>query len=227
MALSGIHHLALGTNNMREQLHFFTQVAGMKLVALFPMHGAGKAATHCFIEIGKDNYLSFIEMEGEKIEPIIGVSHARDVFGPVAGGAMQHLSFNIETQTELRNLRDRLRTNGYAVVGPVDHGMSHSIYVGAPEGILLEFSSSEGSPGLVPVEAWVDEKAAKRIGISPEELAAFQAPPEFDGKDGAVEQPKGDDMIYPTVIPKPMFEKVGYLNDEELAEALKLAPQEG
>lgn len=227
MALSGIHHLALGTNNMREQLHFFTQVAGMKLVALFPMHGAGKTATHCFIEIGKDNYLSFIEMEGEKIEPIIGVSHARDVFGPVAGGAMQHLSFNIETQTELRNLRDRLRTNGYAVVGPVDHGMSHSIYVGAPEGILLEFSSSEGSPGLVPVEAWVDEKAAKRIGISPEELAAFQAPPEFDGKDGAVEQPKGDDMIYPTVIPKPMFEKVGYLNDEELAEALKLAPQEG
>ena len=226
MAFSGIHHLALATNNMKAQLEFFTQVAGMKLVALFPMHGAGKSATHCFIEIGKDNYLSFIEMDGVKVEPVIGVSHAHDVFGPVAGGAMQHLSFNVEKLEELRNLRDRFRTNNYAVFGPVDHGMSHSIYVGAPEGILLEFSTSDTCPGLVPVSEWVNDEAAKRIGVEPEELARYQSPPEFKGRNGAVEQPKGDDVIRPTVIPAPMFEKLGYLNDEQLNQALKMAPQE-
>lgn len=226
MAFSGIHHLALATNNMKAQLEFFTQVAGMKLVAIFPMHGAGKSATHCFIEIGKDNYLSFIEMDGAKVEPVVGVSHAHDVFGVVAGGAMQHLSFNVETIGELRDLRDRLRSNNYAVFGPVDHGMSHSIYVGAPEGILLEFSTSDTCPGLVPVEEWMNEGAAARIGVSQEDMARYASPPSFKGRNGAVAQPKGDDVVVPAVIPAPMFEKLGYLNDEQLNQALKMAPQQ-
>lgn len=225
MAYAGIHHLALITNDMKAQLEFFTQVAGMKLVALFPMHGAGDVATHCFIEIGKDNYLSFVEIEGKKVEPVEGVSHAENAFGAVAGGAMQHVSFNVETIGELRNLRDRLRSNKYAVFGPVDHGMSQSIYVGAPEGILLEFSTSDTCPGLVPLSEWMNEDAAARIGVSPEDMARYASPPEFEGRDGAIEQPRGDDVVLPKVIARERFEKLGYLSDEEFKKVAGYASQ--
>lgn len=221
MGLSGIHHLAFCTNDMKSQIEFFTEVVGMKLVGLIPMHGV-PGASHCFLEAGEDCYLSFVEVEGVKIEPEIGVSHPRDITSSVAGGAMQHVSLNLDTMEEMMDMRDRLRSHGYAVVGPIDHGMSQSMYLGAPEGILLEFATGDASQGLT--EAWMDQEVADKLGISPEELDRYQDPEAFKGTGGSIEQPKGEGMKFPTPIPPPMFEAVGYLNDEQLRVAMNFAP---
>ena len=117
MAITGVHHAAFISNNMKAQIEFFTQIVGMKLVGIFPMHGV-EGASHCFLEAGKDCFLSFVQINGVNVEPVYGVSHAISAAGPVAGGALQHIAFNCDTMAAMLGLRDRLRSNGYAVFGP-------------------------------------------------------------------------------------------------------------
>lgn len=226
MAFSGVNHLALSTNDMKAQIEFFTQVVGMELTALFPMHGA-EGASHCFLKAGKDCYLSFIQMQGVVIEPMIGVSHARDVLAPVAGGAMQHISFNVETMSELLDLRDRLRGNGCAVFGPLDHGTCKSMYLGAPEGIVLEFATCDGSPDMDP-KVWVDPATGAVLGMTADDLARYVSPPAIAGQAGSLPQPDLETSVYPPPpIPRPMFEALGQLNDEELSKALSFPTPTG
>jgi catechol-2,3-dioxygenase len=77
----------------------------------------------------------------QSIEPALGVSHPGFTAGNVAGGAMQHVAFNVDSEADLLAMRDRLRTHGHFVMGPIDHGMCQSIYATAPEGLMIEFST--------------------------------------------------------------------------------------
>ena len=221
MAFSGVHHAAFISNNMKAQIEFYTQVLGMKLVGLFPMHGV-EGASHCFIEAGKDSYVSFVQIKDVNVEPVLGISHAADVSGPVAGGAMQHIAFKCDSVEEMLQLRDRLRSHGYAVFGPLEHGMSHSMYFAGPEGMLLEFATTDQCEPVRP-EDWVDPGAAAEVGISQEELNGYVNPPAFEGQGGKVPQPPAETAVYPTPIPKPMFDQLGYLSDEQLREAMRFA----
>lgn len=222
MGFSGVHHVAFFTNDMKAQLEFFTQVVGMELVALFPMHGV-PGASHCFLKAGEDSYLSFVQVEGVRVEGVTGVSHAADAASPVAGGALQHLAFNVDSLEEMLNLRDRLRSNGYAVFGPLDHGMSRSMYLGAPEGILLEFSTVEGCAELTA--KWIEADTGRILGMAGSDLERYAHPPAFEGRSGAVSQPDPSRAVYPTPIPRPMFEALGHLGDKELSEALAFSEQ--
>lgn len=76
---------------------------------------------------------------------------------------MQHLALNVDGEAELLAIRDRVRSRGYWVMGPIDHGFCKSIYLAAPEGIMLEFSTSEGKP--IDAEAWIDPEVVKLAGI--------------------------------------------------------------
>src|SRR5258708_1529276 len=66
--------------------------------------------------------------------------------GPVAAGVMQHIALNVDTEADLMAIRDRLRSHGCWVMGPLGHGFCKSIYLAAPEGILFELATSEGKP---------------------------------------------------------------------------------
>ena len=55
---------------------------------------------------------------------------------------MQHVALNVDSEAALLALRDRLRTHGCWVMGPLDHGMCKSMYLAAPEGIVLELATS-------------------------------------------------------------------------------------
>jgi catechol 2,3-dioxygenase-like lactoylglutathione lyase family enzyme len=224
MAFSGFHHVAFITNDMKKQLEFFTQVVGMELVALFPMHGV-PGASHCFLKMGKDSFLSFVQIEGMKIEGIVGVSHAHDGASPVAGGAVQHISVNVSNMEDLLNLRDRLRSHGYAVLGPMSHGMAESMYLGAPEGILLEFSTTEGCAEPMAPD-WIEAETGRALGMSNADLDRYAHPTINKGQKGAVPQPALANAVYPTPIPRPMFDAFGYLSDAELREKLKFVPPE-
>ena len=225
MALTGIHHAAFISNDMKAQIEFYTQVLGMKLVGIFPMHGV-PGASHCFIEAGKDSYVSFVQIQDVHVDPVYGVSHAVDSAHPVAGGAMQHMAFNCDSMEEMLALRDRLRSNGYAVFGPLEHGMSYSMYFGGPEGMLLEYATTDQCDP-VRAEDWVGYETAEALGMSQSDVARYVNPPAFEGKGGAVPQPPLDSAIYPTPIPREMYDALGHLSDEELKEAMRFeAPAE-
>ena len=112
---------------------------------------------------------------------------------------MQHLALNVDTEADLLAIRDRVRSHGNWIMGPLDHGFCKSIYLAAPEGIMLEFSTSEGNS--IDAEAWIDPEVQALAGISAEDLARYKRPPSFESKGGKVAQPKPDPskplMLFP------------------------------
>ncbi|WP_040492163.1 VOC family protein, partial [Ilumatobacter nonamiensis] len=129
---TGIHHLAIATKDMKSQIEFFTDVLGCELSALYWMHGV-EGAWHGFLKLNDACYVAFVHTpDVADIERTLGVTHAGSGAQPCAGGAMQHLALNADTLDDLLAMRDRIRSRGITVFGPIDHGMCHSIYFAGP-----------------------------------------------------------------------------------------------
>jgi len=190
MGLSnGVHHLAIATADIKRQIEFFSDVLGMELVALYWMHGV-EGAWHGFVKLNDTCYLAFVQTpEIAKIERTLGVTHAGNAGNAVAGGAMQHVAFNVDTEDELLALRDRIRSRGVTVLGPIDHGMCKSMYFAGPEDLSLEIATSEKA---IDGRAWVDPEVVGLAGISEEELERYRNPAPYEGEAGAVPQPPFD-----------------------------------
>jgi catechol 2,3-dioxygenase-like lactoylglutathione lyase family enzyme len=167
---NGIHHLAICTKDIKAQIEFFTDVLGCELKALYWMHGV-EGAWHGFLQLNESSYIAFVQTpEMANIEPISGVSHADNPGAPSAPGTMQHVAFSTETKDELLALRNRIRSRGVNVFGPLEHGMCSSIYFGGPEGLNLEIAwSSVG----IDENAWIDPEVVALAGISLDELQSF------------------------------------------------------
>lgn len=214
---NGVHHLAICTKNMKEQIEFFTQVVGMELVALYWMHGV-KNTYHGFVRLGDSSSIAFVQgPESGEIQPQTGVSHASWTAGLVAPGAMQHLALNVDTEEDLLTMRDRVRSHGHWVMGPLDHGFCKSIYFAGPEGMMLEFSTSEGE--AIDAESWIDPEVVKLNGISLEELEQYKNPPAFESQGGAVQNPEVDLNDPPMQFP-PGQEVVYSMPDKDVTEKL-------
>ncbi len=214
---NGVHHLAICTKNMKEQIEFFTQVVGMELVALYWMHGV-KNTYHGFVRLGDSSSIAFVQgPESGEIQPQTGVSHASWTAGLVAPGAMQHLALNVDTEEDLLTMRDRVRAHGHWVMGPLDHGFCKSIYFAGPEGMMLEFSTSEGE--AIDAESWIDPEVVKLNGISLEELEQYKNPPAFESQGGAVQNPEVDLNDPPMQFP-PGQEVVYSMSDKDVTEKL-------
>lgn len=184
---NGIHHLAICTKDIKTQIEFFTQVCGMELEALYWMHGV-KNTFHGFLKLSDNSSIALVAApEIGEIQPAPGVSHpAGWTASPVAGGVMQHLAMNVDTEADLLTMRDRVRSHGYWVMGPIDHGFCKSIYFAGPEGMMLEFSTSEGK--AIDAEAWIDPEVVQLAGINEEELKRYKNPPAFTSQGGKVPQ---------------------------------------
>jgi hypothetical protein len=149
------------------------------------------------------------------IEPQLGVTHAGSAAGPVAPGAMQHVALNVDSEAALLALRDRLRSNGYWVMGPIDHGMCKSMYLAGLEGLSLEFATS-----AEPIDAdqWLDPEVVALCGIDAAELARYRAPAGFADRGGAVPNP--DPHARPGMQVPPEMQTVFSMSDRELAERM-------
>src|SRR5579863_7751666 len=210
---NGVHHLAICTKDIKKQIEFFTQVVGAELVALYWMHGV-ENTFHGFLRLSDSSSIAFVQHPDiAKIQPIKGVSHAATTAGNVAPGVMQHLALNVDTEADLLAIRDRVRSHGNWVMGPLYHGFCKSIYLAAPEGIMLEFSTSEGVP--IDQEAWIDPEVVKLAGISPSDLKRYKNPPAFESRGGAVQNPPVD-LQHPPINFPPGREEIDSMSDEEV-----------
>jgi len=184
--VEGLHHIAIATANMKEQIEFFTDKLGMELVALYWMHGVDKA-WHGFLRLNDESSIAFVcHPDIEKIPVRLGATHAGNPAANCARGAMQHLALRVKNHDELLAMRDRLRAKGVPVLGPTDHGFCVSIYFAGPENLSLELSYS-----TAPIDnrAWIDPEVLALAGISDEELARYKQSSNYRDAGGAVPQP--------------------------------------
>jgi hypothetical protein len=86
-------------------------------------------------------------------------------------------------------MRDRIRSHGIQVMGPIDHGMIQSIYFAGPEGLSLEVCTGRD----IDERQWIDPEVQALCGISAEELERLTSPTGFERPDEPVAQPPYDD----------------------------------
>ena len=194
---NGVHHLAISTTRMRDQLEFFTEVLGAELKALYWMHGI-EGTYHGFVKL--NDFCSVAFVQGPKVSA--GEGPNRNV-----GGAMQHVAFNVDTMDDLLSMRDRIRDRGHNVFGPVDHGFCNSIYFAGLEGMMLEVATSEVA---LDERAWIDPEVVELVGIDAAMLERLTHPKPFTSQGGDIPNPVVD-------WSKP---QIPYMSKEEVEELM-------
>ena len=160
MKFNGVNHLAMATGDMDGTIRFWRDLLGMRLVA-----GIGKPGyRHYFFEISETDLIAFFEWPG--IGPVKQKQHGAPVSGPFV---FDHVSFGVETEDDLWELKDKLEAAGFHVSDAIDHGFIHSIYSFDPNGIPIEFSWSVEGKDIrrEPVMADSSPSAVTREGPEP------------------------------------------------------------
>lgn len=131
ISFNGVNHLAMATGDMDKTIRFWRDLLGMRLVA-----GLGQPGyRHYFFQISDWDLIAFFEWPG--VEPVSRKDHGRPVKGPFI---FDHVSFGVDTEDDLWELKHRLEAAGFHVSDMIDHGFIHSIYAHDPNGIPIEFS---------------------------------------------------------------------------------------
>jgi catechol 2,3-dioxygenase-like lactoylglutathione lyase family enzyme len=216
---NGVNHLAIATRDIKQQIEFFTEVLGGELKALYWMHGVANTF-HAFVELSPSCYIAFQQHPDNPAEVQLGVTHAGNAGGTVTAGTMQHLALNVDTLDDLYAMRDRLRSKGVPVMGPMNHGMVQSIYFAGPEGLALEITHGGAIDGI----AWVDPEVQALAGISDDDLHRYRNPATFDRPADPVPQPALDGPGPHLVYPAPVYRQLMSTPDEIMWNAVESEP---
>ena len=187
--ISGLHHLAIATGDIKTQIAFFTDKLGMELVALYWMHSVPKTF-HGFLRLNDESAIAFVQHSAiASISSEPGRTHAGNPGQNCAPGTMQHVALRVDDEAELKAMKNRLRSKGVPVIGPMDHGFCQSIYFAGPENLCLELSCSSDP---INANAWIDPEIVALAGISPDELSRYKASADYVDEDGVLPQPGPD-----------------------------------
>jgi len=158
---NGISHLAMATGDMDRTIRFWRDLLGMRLVA-----GLGKPGyRHYFFEISENDLIAFFEWPG--VNPVEGKEHGYPVKGPFI---FDHVSFGVEKEDDLWELKDKLEAAGFEVSEVIDHGFIHSIYAFDPNGIPIEFSHNVEGKDVRKTPKMIDKlpSAVTKEGVEPQ-----------------------------------------------------------
>ncbi|MDH5376262.1 MAG: VOC family protein [Candidatus Bathyarchaeota archaeon] len=158
---NGVNHLAMATGDMDKTIRFWRDLLGMRLVA-----GLGRTGyRHYFFELSDTDLVAFFEWAD--VKPVPKKDHGRPVRGPFI---FDHVSFGVETEDELWELKDRLEAAGFEVSDVIDHGFIHSIYSFDPNGIPIEFSVNVAGRDVRKSPTIVDADPSNITLEGPEQL---------------------------------------------------------
>ena len=178
---NSVNHLAMATGNMDETIRFWRDLLGMRLVA-----GLGQPGyRHYFFQISDRDMIAFFEWPG--VRPVEEKEHGRPMSGPFI---FDHVSFGVESEDDLWELKDRLAAAHLWVSEVIDHGFIHSIYAYDPNGIPIEFSHN--------VEGKDVRKNPVMADLSPSEITREGPEPRFEKWPKVVNStPKNERTVYP------------------------------
>ena len=122
----------MATPDMDATIRFWRDLLGMRLVI-----GMGKPGyRHYFFDISPHDMIAFFEWKDVKKIP--EKDHGVPVKVPFA---FDHISFEVERDEDIWELKDSLEAAGFWVSEVIDHGFIHSIYTFDPNHIPIEFSA--------------------------------------------------------------------------------------
>ncbi|MFN3215535.1 MAG: VOC family protein [Acidimicrobiales bacterium] len=216
---NGVHHLAISTTDIKAQIEFFTTVLGGELKALYWMHGVPDTF-HGFVELNPSSYIAFVQHPANTSTHELGLTHAGNAGGPLPGGTMQHVALGVDSLDDLLALRDRIRSHGVPVIGPIDHGMCQSVYFAGPEGLALEIATGSG----IDERSWIDPEVVALAGIDADDLARYIEPADYERPAEPVPQPGPDSPGPHLAYPAAVYERVLATPDEAMWSSVESRP---
>ncbi|MEE4201744.1 VOC family protein [Erythrobacter sp.] len=150
----GINHIALVCRDMKETMHFYTEVLKMPLFKTVQLPDGGQ---HFFFDCGGGNSVAFFWWEdAPPAAPGIASVKKFPYDAKTAVGSMNHLAFDME-EDELEAAIERLQDAGVELTPAVfnhddspqgysedmhDGVFVRSVYFTDPNGIMLEFAAT-------------------------------------------------------------------------------------
>ncbi|NDV18243.1 VOC family protein [Pseudodesulfovibrio sp. JC047] len=158
---TGINHLAMVTGDMDATIRFWRDLLKMRLIA-----GIGRPGyRHYFLEISDQDMIAFFEWPD--VQPLEERDHGFPIPGQVA---FDHISFGVDSDDDLWEIKDALEAADFWCSEVVDHGFIHSIYAFDPNNIPIEFSASVAGVDLRSTPVMVDTSPSSEAqkGVNPQ-----------------------------------------------------------
>jgi len=138
MSHNGFSHIGLSTLDLEKTREFYEGVLGFKpVVADTITIEEGGYLRHLFFNVGRDQFVAFIEPRGVPGIPASYDAGINRGLGLPAG--FYHFAFEAGSPAALAQKRDELRTKGVEVTDIVNHQWAQSIYFKDPNGLSLEY----------------------------------------------------------------------------------------
>ncbi len=146
---TGIHHLALVTDDMDKTIRFWRDLLGMRMLAAT---GDGTNRQYYF-EISDNSILSFFEWP-QAVNPE-EKDHGVPTSKPLA---FDHVAIGVPDRLALLAVKQILEDAGFWVSHVVDHGFIQSIYSFDPNRIPIEFCTDVKEKSLRKILRMSDRK---------------------------------------------------------------------
>ena len=140
MNIKRIHHVAYRCRDAKETVEWYQQKLDMDFVLAIaedhvPSTKEPDPYIHLFMDAGMGNVIAFFELPNS---PEMGTD-------PNTPDWVQHIAFQVESIDDLLAGKEKLIAEGVEVLGPIDHGIFHSIYFHDPNGHRLELAVNSGT----------------------------------------------------------------------------------
>lgn len=156
----GVHHTAYRCRDAEETRAFYEDKLGFPMTLALeieeePSTGNPLKYLHIFFDIGSHKadepaYIAFFELPD---------TPADETTFAQKWGFDLHLAMRVNGHADLAAWKTRLRDNGIAVKGPIDHGICSSIYFSDPNGYVLEFAAENEKERAVLAQEAAEARA--------------------------------------------------------------------
>ena len=161
-----VNHAAWVTHDVQATADFYTKIMGMELASTVMEESVKSTGDdipflHIFFRMQDGSTIAFFEAPGLPERPT-PTHRAYEIF--------DHLAMQAVDRPEVDKWSEWLRSNGLAVIGPIDHdGLVYSIYFHDNNGLRLEITTPidpkwnmHTERGQVDLAAWCDTKNRAR-----------------------------------------------------------------
>lgn len=136
---SGAHHVAIVVRSLKRSIEFYEGALGMKLRAIYPMHGVD--AKHAFLDAGNGMEISFVEFAQPRAGvPGVSFPERNSTDSPIT--TLHHFAYRAESLGQLYAIREQVKTMGVKVSKVIDHHFISSFYFSDPDGFHLEVTTT-------------------------------------------------------------------------------------